>query len=286
MESYDNFQSIVSKQFDAGISDILVSFNSFSNIEHNPTKGDCREGIIRNFIKKILPPWADVGHGIIVDRRGNQSPQMDIVIYDKTMLPILFREGIAANFFPVDSVIYIIEVKSLLTAIEISDTIERYMKLKILDRRIDFPINTILLGYKTDLKEKNELTRYVERDSKYATSPAIEIIASVSKGEYFYFKNIPGSSDPSVRIMRWSGLKNETDIYILKLVFTGIMNTLFKMHIGDYILKDGYMPIYSQRYYFEGEELYKEENFENGNLKAHKFIIDPSARKLIITGSF
>jgi hypothetical protein len=286
MEDYDNFHSIITKQFDAGINDILTSFKSFSNVEHNPTKGGCREDIIRNFIKKVLPPWADVGHGIIVDRSGKQSPQMDIVIYDKTMLPILFREGVAASFFPIDSVIYVIEIKSVLTTAEITDSLEKYKKLNELDRKVDCSINTVLLGYTTDLKIKNELVRYAENDLYYGTSPLVEIIASVSKGEYFYFKDIPGNDFPNVRIKRWSGLVNETEIYVLKLLFSGIMNTLFKLHIGEYILRGGHIPLYTQRYYYKGVELYKEENLENGNLQAHKFVIDTSSEKLYVTGDF
>jgi hypothetical protein len=261
----------------------LTSFESFSDIEHNPTKGDCREDSIRNFIEKILPPWVGVGKGIIVDRAGEQSPQMDIVIYDKNMLPVLFREGITARFFPVDCVIYVIEVKSVLTAAEIIDSFGKFSKLKNLDRIIYAPINTVLLGYKSDLKLKNELVRYSENDLNYGTSPFVTIIASITKGEYFYFKERPPDTGyPNLRIKYWAGQAHETEIDVFKFLFTGIMNTLFQVHIGEYILRDGRMPTYAIRYYNEtGVELYKEEDLENGNIKAHSFKFDAFGKFIV-----
>ena len=280
----DNLKNIISYQFDAGISDILNSFKSFSGIEHNLTKGECREDIIRNFIKKILPTWVGIGQGIIVDRLGNQSPQMDIIIYNKNVLPILFRDGVNVGFFPVDCVIYVIEVKSILTATEISDSIEKFKKLKALDRIINAPINTVLLGYKTDLYQKNELVRYTEKDLNYGISPFVTIISSVFKGEYFYFfERPPDTGYPNLRVKYWSGLVHETEIDILKFLFTGIMNTLFPVHIGEYILREGNMSIYTIRYYNElGLELYKEEDLENGQIKGHSFLIDDYGKFVIL----
>jgi hypothetical protein len=276
-------QSIISKQFDAGIKDILNSFESFSDIEHNPTKGDCREDSIRNFIEKILPPWVGVGRGIIVDRNGEQSPQMDIVIYNKNMLPVLFREGMTAWFFPVDCVIYVIEVKSVLTAAEIIDSVGKFSKLRKLNGVIDNTINTVLLGYKSDLKLKNELVRYSENDQCYGISPSVTIIASIQKGEYFYFRERPPDTGyPNLRIKYWAGLAHETETDIFKFLFTGIMNTLFQVHIGEYILRDGRMPVYTIHYHNEiGVELYKEEDIVNGNIKAHSFKFDAYGKFLV-----
>jgi len=281
---YDNSESIITKQFDAGINDILTSFMSFSEVEHNLTKGGCREDAILNFISKIIPPWVGVGHGIIVDRSGKQSPQMDIILYDKNMLPVLFREGITEWFFPVDCVIYVIEVKSLLTATEIIDSIEKFKKLKLLDRKINCPINTVVLGYTTDLKQKNELVRYIEKDPDYGTSPFVTIIASVFKGEYFYFKERPPDTGyPNIRVKNWAGLTHEKENDILKFLFTGIMNTLFPMHIGEYILREGNMPTYSIRYFNEmGIELYKEESIEIGDIKNHQFTFDNKGKFIIL----
>ena len=280
----DNSESIITKQFDAGINDILASFKSFSDVEHNPTKGGCREDIIRNFIAKIIPPWVGVGHGIIVDRSGKQSPQMDIIIYDKNLLPVLFREGMTELFFPVDCVIYIIEVKSILNASEITDCIEKYKKLKSLERKVKDPILTALFGFTTDLRQKNELVRYAEKDINYGISPFVNIIVSVFKGEYFYYTERPtDGSYPNIHAKCWSGITHEKENDILKFVFTGIMNTLFPMSIGEYILRNGSMPIYSIRFFNEmGIELYKEESIEDGDIKAQKFTIDNKGKFIII----
>jgi len=281
---YDNSESIITKQFDAGINDILTSFKSFSDVEHNPTKGGCREDIIRNFIAKIIPPWIGVGHGIIVDRSGKQSPQIDIIIYNKNLLPVLFREGMTEWFFPIDCVIYVIEVKSILNASEITDCIEKYKKLKSLERKVNDPINTVVLGYTTDLIQKNELVRYTEKDPNYGLSPYVSMIASVFKGEFFYFRiRPPDSGYPNIRVKYWSGLTHEKENNVLKILFTGIMNALFPIHIGEYILRDGNMSTFSIRYFNErGIELYKEESIENGDINDHQFTFDDKGKFIII----
>jgi len=70
---------------------------------------------------------------------------------------------------------------------------------------------------------------------------------------------------------------------VLKFLFAGIMNTLFPMHIGEFILRDGNMPTYSIRYYNEmGIELYKEERIEDGDIKDHQFTFDNKGKFIIL----
>jgi hypothetical protein len=152
-----------------------------------------------------------------------------------------------------------------------------------LDRIISNPINTVLFGYKSDLRNKNELIRYSENDQNYGISPFVTILASAQKGEYFYFKERnPDLKFPNLRVKYWSGLVHENEKDVLKFLFTGIMNTLFPVHIGEYILRECKMPTYSIRYYNEKNvELYKEDDLENGNIGDQSFKFDNSGKFIV-----
>ena len=54
-----------------------------------------------------------VWSGVIVDKWGKQSPQVDLVIYDKRLLPPILEE-FGHGIYPFDSTLRIIEVKSTL----------------------------------------------------------------------------------------------------------------------------------------------------------------------------
>jgi hypothetical protein len=51
-----------------------------SIFDHQGVKGEGNEAILRDLIKKTIPKQYGVGTGIVIDRHGNQSKQVDIVI--------------------------------------------------------------------------------------------------------------------------------------------------------------------------------------------------------------
>jgi hypothetical protein len=60
----------------------------------------------------------------MVDHQGGESPEVDVVIYDRSVLAPLFY-GEQAKVVPVDACIYAIEVKTTLTATEASDALTK-----------------------------------------------------------------------------------------------------------------------------------------------------------------
>lgn len=86
---------------------------------HQGLKGEIREILIRELFKPLLPADIGVGTGQIVNKYTKElSHQEDIILFDKSILPpILFNE--TTGFFPIESVLYTIEVKSTLTASEL-----------------------------------------------------------------------------------------------------------------------------------------------------------------------
>lgn len=74
--------------------------------------GDEVEIVFREILRRKLPNRYYVGHGHIVDKSLNSSPQFDVIIADNTNAPILFRSQKGSEYFPYESVYAIGEVKS------------------------------------------------------------------------------------------------------------------------------------------------------------------------------
>lgn len=93
---------------------VLELWNLFSatgSLNHQGQKGGFREQFVKSLLSSLLPHHYGIGSGIVVDYLGKQSPQVDLVIYDRRkMPPLLERDG--HGVYPMDSVLRVIEVKS------------------------------------------------------------------------------------------------------------------------------------------------------------------------------
>ncbi|MFQ6043843.1 MAG: DUF6602 domain-containing protein [Candidatus Poribacteria bacterium] len=90
-------------------------------IPHNVTKGTANENALRELIRRFVPRRYSVGSGIIIDTSGNQSRQVDIIIYDEHVYPSVFGQT-SACLYPIEVVIATIEVKTTLTDEELQTT--------------------------------------------------------------------------------------------------------------------------------------------------------------------
>ena len=78
---------------------------------HMAARGTSFESIIREFLKKYLPPSLDVSTGFLVDSNGNQSRQLDIIISDAAHTPIFFSKE-TIRVVPIECAYAAIEVKA------------------------------------------------------------------------------------------------------------------------------------------------------------------------------
>ncbi|RIK78445.1 hypothetical protein DCC62_07585 [candidate division KSB1 bacterium] len=100
-------------EFITGYAQILkAGYQLAGQFEHNTLVGDVREYFVSMFLSKILPDAMGVGSGEIIDRNGNRSKQIDVIIYNKNF-PVLKVMG-GKSIFPIESVVATIEVKSTL----------------------------------------------------------------------------------------------------------------------------------------------------------------------------
>ncbi|MCK4653455.1 MAG: hypothetical protein KAU01_03325 [Candidatus Cloacimonetes bacterium] len=104
-------QTLIQRYSSSIISCLLEKAASIKKMKHSLSKGQFRELFITDLLKHFLPHQFDIGSGIIVNQKGEQSHQTDLVIYDKSILPPFISESIS-GVFPIESVIATIEVKS------------------------------------------------------------------------------------------------------------------------------------------------------------------------------
>lgn len=130
-------------QYYRGITFQLRSEVDFINslFKHQGIKGAGNEGVLRELITRFIPKRYGIGSGVVIDRKGNQSRQCDVIIYDVHSYPSLLSLT-TVHLFPVDIVLATIEIKTTLTSGTASDAIENISSvrtLEIIDRQFMLP---------------------------------------------------------------------------------------------------------------------------------------------------
>jgi len=77
-----------------------------------PASGNEVEAAVRDVLRRRLSTRFYVGHGHIVDKHLNVSPQLDVIISDNTASPVLFEAEDGTKYFPFESVYAFGEVKT------------------------------------------------------------------------------------------------------------------------------------------------------------------------------
>lgn len=94
----------------------LISIRNKAKILHNTNdikaSGNEVEIAVRDFFKKRMPNNYYIGNGHIVDCSLKTSPQFDILISNNPNMPVLLKTNDGTEYFPIESVYSIGEVKS------------------------------------------------------------------------------------------------------------------------------------------------------------------------------
>jgi hypothetical protein len=225
----------------------LASARDAGQMGHAGLTGRAREIFVKQMLRPVLPPYVEFGSGKIVDSKGNTSAETDVIIYSRQTLPPLVLES-GFGVYPAEACVYAIEVKSRLTAHELSTTIEKFRQLRdleylpgALDRAYrpiadpSPPTIPMLFAYDTDLTTKDELERYRELDEEADTTPAVPVFCVAGRG-YWWFK-------PNEPAEKWiKHLPTPDHLEVLELI-GGIANTIPKQVVakgrprfGEYII--------------------------------------------------
>lgn len=98
---------------------------------HSLEFGVYRERVVSEFLKLFSPERMGVDTGFVVNSAGSISSQCDIVIYDKTVTPLI-RDDQHQRFFPIESVCAVGEIKSQLSLGQLKKALRKLAKLKSL----------------------------------------------------------------------------------------------------------------------------------------------------------
>lgn len=109
---------------EAKVAELWKLYEATGELGHPGEKGLLRELFLRNIIECVLPPHFGVGSGVIVDKWHRQSPQIDLLIYDRRRIPPFLEQG-GHGIYPFDAVLRVIEVKSILN----NKALKQFMKL-------------------------------------------------------------------------------------------------------------------------------------------------------------
>lgn len=104
---------------------------------HAATVGALRELVVKKFLRPHLPETIAIYSGIIIDSKGNQSRQQDIVLVDKAFPTISVGSEDGVALIIAESVLATIEVKSKLDTSELLGTMESIAQTRSLHRSGD-----------------------------------------------------------------------------------------------------------------------------------------------------
>ncbi|MBI4777300.1 MAG: hypothetical protein HY788_24465 [Deltaproteobacteria bacterium] len=110
----------VQKHASALVKGMIEQAKAIGDIGHPVSKGKLRELFVGNCLKPFLTSQFGIGTGHIINHVGDESPECDIIIYDKRIVtPFIMNQNL--GLFPFESVVAVIEVKSTLNSTELTN---------------------------------------------------------------------------------------------------------------------------------------------------------------------
>ncbi len=101
--------------------------------------GTHREQICKDYLRSFIPVRLDMGSGFIITDKGDVSTQVDILIYDRNNTPLI-ENSEKQRFFPVETVVGIVEIKSNLSKMDFKAALNKLAKSKKLKENISNPV--------------------------------------------------------------------------------------------------------------------------------------------------
>ncbi|KVR38200.1 DUF6602 domain-containing protein [Burkholderia ubonensis] len=175
--------------------------------------GSYREAITHDFVRAFVPQRMAVDSGFVVTSSGRISTQCDVVIYDRSVTPLL-QNDYKQRFFPVESVCAVGEVKSVMSLADLKAALRKLSGVKSLRDTLHEPtyvhcvkeaglaseyephrderdqIVTFLIceRFAFDIADKMEevLSSYVQEHPKYPSNLRHNFVLSVQDGLLTY----------------------------------------------------------------------------------------------------
>lgn len=185
-------------------------------IKHKGETGRANEKILTDLLLKFLPRRYNVGSGIIIDKEGNRSNQIDVIIYDSYFHPELFSQG-TTILFPVDVVYIVIEVKTTFNkklVCSAIDNIASVKRLKFIEGEIfslehheaptgstgslsEQPTSSplgVIFGYESETSNFNTYASWLEPIQKMNKKEIFDFIYTLGNTFFHGFEDISNKS--------------------------------------------------------------------------------------------
>jgi hypothetical protein len=199
----------------------IIQAHAAEAYSHSGTKGSVRETLIRELFRPLLPADVGVGTGQIVSVSGQCSNQMDVVLYDKSLLPPLLHDY-QTGVFPIESVLYTIEIKSTLTKEGLKQAHEAARDLSSFAYQMAGSLASMrraissVFALRSDLSDngKREAERYRE---VYTASSETPYLAAICVAGREYSMQATGG--------QWSGGPDDDEFDGVLGFLSGVMNS-------------------------------------------------------------
>lgn len=122
-------RTLIQRYATAVVSGMVQKVESLSGMKHQLTKGELRELFVNSVLRHFLTQQFSITSGIIVNQKGDESHQHDIIIYDNRKLPPFIQES-NISVLPIEAVLAVIEVKTRLDAQAILKTEKNFKRLR------------------------------------------------------------------------------------------------------------------------------------------------------------
>jgi len=241
--AHPSVRSLLKGAVKKAIEDVRAS----KGVEHTGIRGDVAEASVRELLQKLLPSWATVGRGKIIDTQGGQSLQIDVAVYSSFVMPgILLQSQLDQQLIPVEACINTVEVKTALNAGELAEAVRNADSVHSLLHKDDIPCQAppvtsrpscALFAFGSDLKGvgRTELDRYVVADPDAFDDPTLRALCVIGSGIWIFQ---PGSPD------RWQYTPANEDhdevIDFLSVIANGVlpwMGRAADVRVGEYAIE-------------------------------------------------
>jgi len=114
-------RSPIQQHTSALIKGLIGETEALKNLGQKTLKGRLIELFVSRVLLKFLTRQFGTGTGVVINQRGEQSKQIDIVIYDNRILPPFIQEQ-KIGVYPAECVLAVLEVRSWIS----KETIKEY----------------------------------------------------------------------------------------------------------------------------------------------------------------
>lgn len=171
-------RSIVAEYWQGVLQRLRAEVDVFAQlVEHNAERGRENEAAFARVLTAFVPQRFGVGTGLVIDRDGNSSRQMDIVLFEQADEPRVLAQT-NQLLFPVETTAGVIEVKTRFSTDDVQDCARKAKSIGDLNRGDHAGPSFTVLAYNSEVLA----TTLHERFSALDASEQPDLVCVLDEG--------------------------------------------------------------------------------------------------------